>query len=84
MSKQHPEKWAIYKALETEEDQEAFFKEHGKVYRYTLRSHFVSESAGERAIVFDIDKDIVEVIVGDMFSSRMTTLVSKVATKRSS
>jgi hypothetical protein len=67
MSKQHREKWALYKALETDEEREAFFSEHGEVYRNTLRSHFVSESAGERAIVFDIDQDIVEVIVGDMF-----------------
>jgi expansin (peptidoglycan-binding protein) len=36
------------------------------VFKNLIKAHFVSESMGERQIVFNINKDIIETIVDDM------------------
>ncbi len=36
------------------------------VFKNSIKAHFVSKFVGERQIVFDINKDIVKTIVGNM------------------
>lgn len=67
LTKQHPAKWAVYNGFQNEQQREAFFEENGEVYRNTLSSHFVLETAGERSLIFELDKGIVETIIGEMF-----------------
>ena len=64
---QHTTKWAEYNALENDQQREAFFEEHGEVYRNSIRSHFVSEASGIIPLVFELDQGIVETIIGEMF-----------------
>jgi hypothetical protein len=47
-------------------DRNQFFTDVLIVSKNSIKTHFVSESVGERQIIFEIDKDIVETIIGDM------------------
>ena len=66
---QHPSQWDVYNGLDSISDPEAFFNEApaAGVFKNSIKSHFASESLGaERQKVYDIEKDIVETIVGEM------------------
>jgi hypothetical protein len=64
---QQTTQWAGYNTLENDEKREAFFEERGEVFWNTIRSHFVSEAAGEIPLVVELDQSIVETIIGEMF-----------------
>jgi hypothetical protein len=67
VSSQHPVKWAEYKLINLSDDQNAFFDNVPVSFKNLIKAHFPSSSLGaERAMVFKIEKDIVDVIVGDM------------------
>ncbi len=64
---QHPTKWAEYKRLDLIVDCQAFFDDVPIAFRNSIKAHFPSSSLGaERQIVFNIDKDIVDVIIRGM------------------
>ncbi|CAM6029622.1 unnamed protein product [Sphagnum balticum] len=64
---QHPVKWAKYKLLDSSNDRKAFFDDVSVSFKNSIKAHFPSSSLGaEREMVFDIEKDIVDVIVRDM------------------
>jgi hypothetical protein len=71
---QHADKFEEYSKLDTQA-QEDFF-EDVVLFRNTLTSHFVSEAVGKRTIVFDIDRDIVDVVVSDMIYAPQDDLKS--------
>jgi len=62
-------KWAEYKRLDSIVERQAFFDDVPVVFKNSIKVHFPSSFLGaERQIVFDIEKDIVDVIVcGMMF-----------------
>jgi hypothetical protein len=66
---QHSTKWAEYKRLNLIVERQAFFDNVPVAFRNSIKAHFPSSSLGvERQIVFDIEKEIVDVIVcGMMF-----------------
>jgi hypothetical protein len=67
VSGQHPAKWAEYKLLDSFDDRKAFFDDIPVSFKNSIKAHFPSSSLGaEREMVFDIKKDIVDVIVRDM------------------
>jgi hypothetical protein len=67
VSGQHPTKWAEYKRLNSIVERQAFFDDVPVAFRNSIKAHFSSSSLGaEHQIVFDIEKDIVDVIVRDM------------------
>ncbi len=67
VSGQHPTKWAEYKRLDSIADRQAFFDDVPIAFRNSIKAHFPSSSFGaERQIVFDIEKDIVDVIIRGM------------------
>jgi hypothetical protein len=67
VSGQHPTKWADYKRLDLIVEHQAFFDDVPVVFKNSIKAHFPSSSLGaERQIVFDIKKDIVDVIVHGM------------------
>ncbi|CAN5966279.1 unnamed protein product [Sphagnum jensenii] len=67
VSGQHPAKWAEYKLLDSSDDRKAFFDDVLVSFKNSMKAHFPSSSLGtEREMVFNIEKDIVDVIVGDM------------------
>ena len=69
---QHPSKWAEYRLLESHADRNAFLDDVPTAFKNNIKAHFPSLSFGaERQIVFDIEKDIVDVIVGDRCSTRL-------------
>ena len=67
LENQHPSKFSEYKKLETNEAWSHFFKDFINKYRNNMPSHFIPESIGQRAMVFEIGRDIVDVVVGEMF-----------------
>jgi hypothetical protein len=69
---QHPSQWDLNSALDSIPKRDAFFDESpaAGVFKNSIKSHFASESLGaERQKVFDIEKGIVETIVGEMMFS---------------
>jgi hypothetical protein len=67
VSGQHPAKWAEYKLIDLSDDWNAFFDDVPVLFKNSIKAHFTSSSLGaERAMVFDIKKDIVDVIVEDI------------------
>ncbi|CAK9868043.1 unnamed protein product [Sphagnum jensenii] len=69
VSGQHPMKWVEYKQLDSIVERQAFFDDVPVAFKNSIKAHFPSSSLStERQIVFDIEKDIVDVIVcGMMF-----------------
>ncbi len=64
---QHPTKWAEYKRLDSIVEHQAFFDDVPVAFRNSIKAHFPSSSLGaECQIVFDIEKDIVDVIIRGM------------------
>lgn len=66
MKKQQIVKFRQYEKLRSKAKQEHFFDDVEVAFRSTCRAHFVFETTGNREIVFIFDKDIVEVILGEM------------------
>jgi hypothetical protein len=62
-------KWAEYKCFDSIVERQAFFDYVPVAFINSIKAHFPSSSFGaERQILFDIEKDIVDVIVcGMMF-----------------
>ncbi len=64
---QHSGQWAVYQALESSSERTSFFNDVPVAFKNSIKAHFPSSSLGaERQIVYDIEKDIVDTIVGDM------------------
>jgi len=64
---QHSGQWAIYQALESSFECTSFFNDVPVAFKNSIKAHFPSSSLGaKRQIVYDIKKDIVDTIVGDM------------------
>jgi hypothetical protein len=64
---QHSGQWALYQALESSFERTSFFDDVPVTFKNSIKVHFPSLSLGaERQIVYDIEKDIVDTIVGDM------------------
>jgi hypothetical protein len=67
VSGQHPTKWAEYKWFDSIVERQAFFDDVPVAFRNSIKAHFPSSSLGtECQIVFDIEKDIVDVIIHGM------------------
>jgi hypothetical protein len=67
VSNQHPTKWGEYKQLDSIVERQAFFDDVPVAFRNSIKARFPSSSLGaERQIVFNIEKDIMDVIVRDM------------------
>jgi hypothetical protein len=63
----HPTKWVEYKWLDSIVEHQAFFDDVLVVFRNSIKVHFPSSSLStKRQIVFDIEKDIVDMIVRGM------------------
>ncbi len=64
---QHSGQWVLYHALESSSERASFFNDVPVAFKNSIKAHFSSSSLGvERQIVNDIEKDIVDTIVGDM------------------
>ncbi len=64
---QHFGQWALYQALESSSKRVSFFDDVPVAFKNSIKAHFSSSSLGaERQIVYNIEKDIVDTIVGDM------------------
>jgi hypothetical protein len=67
MRTQHPTQWAQYVAIKSDNEHDQFFVDVSVAFKNSIKAHFPSSSLGtEHQIVFDIDKNIVDTIVGDM------------------
>jgi hypothetical protein len=56
-----------YKLRDSSDDRKAFFDDVPVSFKNSIKAHFPSSSLGvEREMVFNIEKDIVDVIVRDM------------------
>jgi hypothetical protein len=67
MRTHHPTQWAQYVAIKSDNEQDQFFADILVAFKNSIKAHFSSSSLGvERQIVFDIDKNIVDTIIGDM------------------
>jgi len=67
VSGQHPTKWAEFKQLDSIVDRQAFFDDVPIAFKNYIKAYFPSSSLGaERQIVFNIEKDIVDVIIRGM------------------
>jgi hypothetical protein len=67
MLTQHPTQWAQYMAIKTNNEHNQFFTNVPVAFKNSIKAHFLSSSLGaESQIVFDIDRNIVDTIVGDM------------------
>jgi hypothetical protein len=67
VSGQHPTKWAEYKWFDSIVGCQAFFDDVPVAFINSIKAHFSSSSLGvKRQIIFDIEKDIVDVIVRGM------------------
>jgi hypothetical protein len=67
VSGQHPMKWVEYKRLDLIVERQAFFDDVPLAFKNSIKAHFPSSFIGaERQIVFDIEKDIMDVIVHGM------------------
>jgi hypothetical protein len=71
---QHADKFEEFLKLDTQA-QVAFFEDIVP-FRNMLTSHFEAEGVGKRAIVFNIDRDIVDVVVKDMMYAPQDDLES--------
>ncbi|CAK9219037.1 unnamed protein product [Sphagnum troendelagicum] len=64
---QHFGQWALYQVLESSSKCVSFFDDISVAFKNSIKAHFLFSSLGsERQIVCDIEKDIVDTIVGDM------------------
>ncbi|CAK9198980.1 unnamed protein product [Sphagnum troendelagicum] len=64
---QHSGQWVLYQALESSFECASFFDDIPVAFKNSIKAHFLFSSLGaERQIVYDIEKDIVDTIVGDM------------------
>ncbi len=64
---QHSGQWALYQALESSSERTSFFNDVPVTFKNSIKAHFPSLSLGaEQQIVYDIKKDIMDTIVGDM------------------
>jgi len=64
---QHSGQWVLYQALESSSERVSFFNDVPVAFKNSIKAHFPSLSLdAERQIVYDIEKDIVDTIVGDM------------------
>ena len=65
---QHPSQWALFNALDSLAERDAFFDNVPcPVFKNSIKSHFASESLGaEQQKVYDIERGIVDTIVGEM------------------
>lgn len=79
VSGQHPTKWAEYKRIDSRDARLAFFDDVPVAFKNSIKGHFPSSSLGaDHAMVFDVEKDIVDVIVGDMmFNPNVDTVDSE-------
>jgi hypothetical protein len=67
VSGQHPTKWAEYKWFGSIVECQTFFDDVLVAFKNSIKAHFPSSSLGaERQIVFDIKKDIMDMIVRGM------------------
>jgi hypothetical protein len=66
---QHGDKWREYSQLNNDDAQATFFACHAEPFQNTMMAHYVPESPGERAIVFDIGAGIVDVVISGMMYS---------------
>ncbi len=67
MHTQHPTQWAQYVAIKFDNERDQFFADVPVTFKNSIKQHFQSSSLGvERQIVFDIDNNIIDTIVGDM------------------
>jgi hypothetical protein len=64
---QHSGQWALYQAFESSSKRTSFFDDVLVAFKNSIKAHFPSSSLGvEQQIIYDIEKDIVDTIVGDM------------------
>ncbi len=64
---QHSGQWALYQILELSSEHTSFSDDVPVMFKNSIKAHFPSSSLGtERQIVYDIKKDIVDTIMGDM------------------
>ncbi len=63
---QHQTKWLEYDVIHSSCERDQFCTDVLVVFKNSIKAHFVSKFVGERQIVFDINKDIVKTIVGNM------------------
>jgi hypothetical protein len=64
---QHFGQWALYQALESSFERASFFDDVPVAFKNSIKAHFMSSSLGaERQIVYNIEKDIMDTIVGDI------------------
>jgi hypothetical protein len=67
VSGQHLTKWAEYKRFDSIVERQTFFDDVPVAFKNSIKAHFSSSFLGaERQIVFDIEKDIVDVIICDI------------------
>ncbi len=68
MCTQHPTQWAQYVAIKSDNFDNQFFTNVFVAFKNSIKAHFLFSSLGsECQIVFDIDKNVIDTIVGDMF-----------------
>ncbi|CAK9260254.1 unnamed protein product [Sphagnum jensenii] len=64
---QHFGQWVLYQALESSSERASFFDDISVTFKNSIKAHFSSSFLGaKRQIVYNIEKDIVDTIVGDM------------------
>jgi hypothetical protein len=64
---QHSSQWALYQALKSSSERASFFDDVLVAFKNSIKTHFPSSSLGaQQQIVYDIEKDIVDTIMGDM------------------
>jgi hypothetical protein len=67
MRTQHPTQWAQYAAIKFDNEHNHFFTYVPIAFKNSIKAHFPSSSLGiEHQIVFDIDRNIINTIVGNM------------------
>jgi hypothetical protein len=59
-------KWLEYDVIHSNYECNQFFTNVFIVFKNSIKAHFVSKYVGERQIVFDINKDIIETFVSNM------------------
>lgn len=63
---QHIKQWDVYQTLETSSDRNSFFHDGPIAFKNSLKAHFPSSLEDERDLVYEIERDIVDIIVGNM------------------
>ncbi len=64
---QYSGQWVLYQALESSFECASFFNDVPVAFKNSIKAHFPSSSLGaERQIIYDIENDIVDTIVGNM------------------